>query len=431
LFRKLESGKDRFELFGKEQSFYQDHKAGGGRVPATNLLHDLPSGTNVAHFWHVRDFRDGLCPACCAMGLLRWASFASASKKGPKEQMTASLHGNTPSYTMRSGANLFETLWLNWPVAKPIEGGAPLWEDDTESSGPCVLKVLTWRSRRVLLAAPYVNGDRDFSVGSCCYCDHSTHRLVKSMLFRPGWRRPSKEPWWDDPHLFRIITRDEKGREKRTVPRLAGPDDPLEAHATVWQSVLQGLLQFPYRSGAGVAQFDTVLVGASQELYKDARTQSATIPPLQQTTAQTLLGEKDWLRELTWRTVSARTRDWHKRPKGHAVIDALCSSAAKGYAIRSSLCAASFLAESELEQAFRKLTQGLAAAGLSEAACRAEVLQEWREDAGEILCRDVARIAELTARGSPLRRLEAKDRGTEAVRTAQSRLSFQKEGAKQ
>lgn len=429
--KKLEDKKQHFELFGEKNSFYQDHKAGGKEVAATSLLHDLPSGTNIAHFRHVRDFREGLCPACCAMGLLRWASVASASKKGREAQMTASIHGNTPAYSMRVGENLLETLWLNLPDGNPVEGDAPLWEGATENSPLGILKGFTWQSRRVLLAPPKNSKDRNFSVGNCCYCDDPTDQLVTSILFQPGWERPSKEPWWDDPHLLRVSAKDGKGKERKYVPKWPGPNDPLEGYAAIWRSVLQGLLQRSAGSGAAPNRFDTTLIGTSQELYKHAAVHAVTIPILRRSVAQDLMNELEWLRPVAWKTASGRTRDWHTRPRGHAVIEALCSAAAIGHAIRSSLCAGSFLAEKELEQAFAKLVQALASADQNDGDPAAKPLEEWKEEVGRILCRDVGPVADLTTRGSPLRRREARDGATAAVLNAVRRKLIQGEGAKQ
>jgi hypothetical protein len=426
-FKKLEDKKKYFDLFREKQSFYQDHKAGGGAVPATNLLHDLPSGTNIAHFRHVRDFRDGLCPACCAMGLLRWASVASASKKGRDAQMTASIHGNTPAYSMRAGATLLETLRLNLPDAKPVEGDALRWEGATEESPLGILKCFTWQSRRVLLAPGKYSEGRDFSVGYCCYCGHDTDKLVRKIHFQPGWARPSKDPWWGDPHLLWVSTKVGKRKEKSIIPRWPGPNDPLEDSATIWHSVLQGLLQRP---AGGGAKFDTTLMGSSQELYKHAEVHAANIPILAGSIQQDLMNELEWLGQVTWKTASGRTRDWNKRPKGHVVIDALCSAAAKGHAIQSGLCATSFLSETELGRAFGNLMQGLASAEQDGPDAKVKALEKWRDDVCTLLRRSVEQVTDLTTRGSPLRRREARDRATDAVSRV-LRRPFQKEETRQ
>ena len=426
-FKKLQDNRDYFDLLREKKSFYQNDNAGGGEVAATSLLHDLPSGTNIAHFRHVRDFRDGLCPACCAMGLLRWANFASASKKGRDAQMTAGIHGNTPAYSLRVGATLLDTLRLNLPPGRPVEGDAVRWEGTTEESPLGILKGFTWQSRRVLLAPPKNCEDRSFSVGNCCYCACHTHRLVMKIHFQPGWQRP-KEPW-DDPHLLWVSGTPGRGKE-RNVPKWPGPNDPLEGCATIWHSVLQILLQRSAGTGAAHNRFDNTLIGSSQELYKHAEVLAVTIPLATRSIVQDLMVELEWVGQVAWRANSGRTRDWHKRPKGHAVIDALCSTAAKGHAIRSGFCAASFLSESKLQQAFARLMQRLASAEQGAIDTKAKALEEWRDDVCTLLRKDVEQVADLTTRGSPLRRREAKDRAVDAVLKV-PRIPIQEEGTKQ
>lgn len=415
--KKLDDNEHLFNLLGDEDhsGFYQDHDVRGNAVAATKLLHDLPSATNIAHFRHVQDFHDGLCLACCAMGLLRWPGVAPAMKAGPLEQMTACLNGNTPAYSIRTGANLLETLWLNWPINSPVDGDAPVWQKSEEGSPLGFLKGMTWRSRRILLAPPDEQGKRDISAGRCCYCGEPTDRLVKSILFRPGWQRPSKEPWSDDPQLLRVDVKDNKGRVKKIIPPWPGPNEALEYHAATWRPVLNGLLQYKVGNHTDPTQFHTTLIGASQALYKHAETHVVPMPGLDPDIKRDLLNEWGWLKQLTWKTTAARTADWEKRPKDHEVINTLCSTAAKGHAIRSGLCAVSFLAEKELQKAFEKLTQGLASADLADTNAQAKVLENWKEEVGEILRRNVDQVVEFTTTGSPLRRREARRGVNEAI----------------
>jgi hypothetical protein len=406
----LNNHKQLFDLIGDQSRFYQDHDVGGEEVAVTNLLHDLPSGTNIAHFRHVKDFHDGLCLACCAVGLLRWPGFASASKFGKKEQMAACINGNTPAYSIRTSSNLLETLWLSWPSSSPVNGDAPVWKGADEASPPGFLKNMTWRSRSILLAP------QDIHSGCCCYCSKPTDYLIKEIIFRPGWPRPSKEPWTDDPQLLWVENKDNRGKVKRIIPKWPGPNEALEGHAAIWRSVLQGLLQYPVVNQTVPTQFHTTLVGASQALYKHAETHIVDMPGLDSNITQDLLNELNWLRELSWKTTSARTIDWEKRPKGHVVIDALCSTAGKGQAIRSGLCVFSFLAEKELEEAFERLIQDLASADPADTDSHAQWLGNWTEEVREIIYRNVREVIGFTTTGSPLHRREARHQANEAVR---------------
>jgi hypothetical protein len=111
-----EMPKEEFNLLGPSNAVFQDETAWNETQrradkkkktkqkeaededfrPPTDLLQELPSGTNIAHFRHTRDHRDGVCPACCALGLVRLAAFATSGKHGKKQQKPAGLNGATP-----------------------------------------------------------------------------------------------------------------------------------------------------------------------------------------------------------------------------------------------------------------------------------------------------------------------------------------------
>ncbi len=421
-FKKLydNDNKDCFNLFGKKP-FYQDREADGKAVAVTYLLHDLPSGTNIAHFRHVRDFHEGLCLACCAMGLLRWSCFATAGTAGPGQSMTASVNGNTPSYSIKTGASLFDSLLLNWPGSEPVNNDVPSWKGACERTPLGFLKGMTWQSRRVLLLLPESQINRDHPRGRCCYCGAPTDRLVKEILFRPGWQRSSKEPWADDPQLLRVNIKDSKGREKSIVPSWPAPNDPLEDHAGVWHSILKGLLQRSARQ-TGPTKFHTILVGASQQLYKHVEAYVVTMPILNNSIQKGLIDELEWLRQLTRKTTFAGTMNWNRRPKYHAVIEALSSKAAKGHAIRAGLCAVSFLVEERLEKAFRILIQELRCADQSDTDTQMKAMKKWREEVCRILCGNVEQVVDLTTTGSALRRRQEIRRATEAVLKARQQV---------
>ena len=423
-----EKPKAAFDLLGSKKAFYQDEPAKSGPVAVTNLLHDFPSGSKIAHFRHTRDGRDGMCLPCCALGLVRWPSFASAGTAGAGQSMTASINGNTPTYSIAIGASLLATLLFTWPSVHAVNGDAALWDGSAEQSPLGFLKGMTWQSRRVLLAPPDAEGKRDLSPGRCCHCGEQTDRLVRSILFRPGWKRASRKPWSRDPHLLQITRKDSrsaKGEEKKIIPSWPSPNTPLEDHASVWRSVLEGLLQRSGGSKTGTTEFHTTLLGSSQALYKHVATHAAILPSMGPDVARRLLAELEWLRQATWVTTAARGRKWNDPPRGHRVVGAHCGRGAKGHAIRSGLCARSPLAESELEKAFGKLMRDMAAAGQADRDAAEQAVSTWRDEVNRILREHARQSVMATTSGSLFRRREATKRANEAVAEAIGPIAIQ------
>jgi len=413
-----------FDLLTDKGGFYQDASAEGPKVAVTNLLHDLPSGSKIAHFRHTRDGRDGMCLPCCALGLARWPGVASAGTAGRGQSMTASLNGNAPAYSVHVGANLLCTFLLTWPSPLAVKGDAPVWHGANEQSPLGFLKGMTWRSRCVLLAPPHADGKRDLSPGRCCYCAEPTDRLVRWIRFRPGWARPSKEPWPDDPHLLRVSRKDARSaKEKNIVPSCPNPNEPLEEHAGVWRSLLEGHLRRPAGSDTGTREFHTTLLANSQALYKHAATHTTTLPEMGSGVRRRLLTEMEWLRKLTQGTASAQARNWGDPPRGHFVIGALCAPRAKGHAIRSGLCALSPPAERELESSFFKLMHRLAICDQTDSDVQGQVLGEWRDEALRIIGRHVRQVVDSTTAGSPLRRREAAEMARQMLNQAIEKLA--------
>lgn len=398
----------------------------GSFVASTNLMHDLPSATNIAHFRHIQDERDGMCLPCCALGLIRWSTAAPAGTAGAGQSMTAGINGVTPTYSVPTGASLLATLLLAGPSAHAVQNDAPVWDGADEESPLGFLKGMTWRSRRVLLAPLDAYGKRSLSPGRCCHCGEQTDRLVKSILFRPGWTRPSTAPWADDPHLLRITRKDgksAKAKEKQIVPSWPSPNEPLEDHAGVWRAIMEGLLQRSTGSQTCATEFHTTLLGTSQALYKHVGEHMAVLPGLPSGVAGSLLDELKWLREVTWITIAARGGNWRDPPKGQCIVGALYAPRAKGYALRSGLCARSFPVEHELEQAFQRLMQDLATAGQSD---REEIVRAWRAKACKIVRDYVEPSVDAAMSGSPLLRREARQCADEAILEAVRQIDRRK-----
>jgi CRISPR type I-E-associated protein CasA/Cse1 len=118
-FKKLGDNKDCFNLLGDGKRFYQCNAKSGkqGKLSANYLMQEVPTGTNSWHFRHSTDKRDGLCPACCAAGLLRLPLFATSGGRGKPP----GVNQKPPVYVVPVGSSLAETLRLSWRKVSDTE----------------------------------------------------------------------------------------------------------------------------------------------------------------------------------------------------------------------------------------------------------------------------------------------------------------------
>lgn len=375
--------------------------------PATYLIHELPTATNITHFRHLRDGRDGLCLACCASGLLRWSAYAASGTFGGGDQMPASINGPTPTYAVRLGHNLLETLLLNWCVGPRVDGDLPAWEGAVEGAQFGPLKALTWQPRSVLLAPPNAQGQRDLRPGVCCWCGTEVDRLVRTIIFRPGWRRPAgKRPWSEDPQLVRIkksVTGKRRTKEVQALPSLPARDEPLQAQAATWREVVYGLIQRAASDGRSTRVQNTMM-GANKALYQHATEDDRRIPHAVAKCASALLVELDWLEQISWKLADPRAAkaSWSKPPKGHVIVATVRGPKAKGHAVRSGLSLWSPTTEREFEAAFQRLMDDLPS---EDAAAQCEQrFRQWREEAVGIIERAVRQALSPTLTRAPLAR---------------------------
>jgi len=189
-FSKVEDQKDCFNLLGDGKRFYQDRTASRKRT-VTELLQEIPTGNNFWHFRHSTDEMDGLCPSCCAMGLLRLPLFSVSGLPDLK----AGINGTPPVYVVPYSRTLSNTLRLNW--LKYEELGDPIWIRTNIHTSPNIsvplLTGLTLLSRRVLLHNPSA------PPGSCVGCGSKTEFLIRKCEYQTAGEQ--KNDNWDDPHV--------------------------------------------------------------------------------------------------------------------------------------------------------------------------------------------------------------------------------------
>jgi len=187
---RLDAGKDLFRLFGDGGRFYQDAAALRLR-PATELLHEVPTGHNFWHPRHSEDGSTGLCPACCALGLLRLPLFCESGTPG----MRTGINGPPPVYAMRLGSSLWDTLRGNL-LDVPL--GTPAWERLETCRAPDrdvpLLAGLTAPARLVWLHEPCG------PPGACAGCGAREPALVRQCGFQPAGTLKSDR--WRDPHVL-------------------------------------------------------------------------------------------------------------------------------------------------------------------------------------------------------------------------------------
>jgi len=187
-FAKLDDNRDCFNLLGEGKRFYQDRDARRSRA-ATDLVQEIPTGNNFWHFRHSIDQEDGLCLACCAMGLLRLPLFSVSGLPDLK----SGINGTPPVYVVPWGRSLLQTLQANWVTYTNL--GEPAWVHPEVRLTPAqevpLLTGLTLLSRRVWL--------HDLGQpGPCVGCGAKTV-LIRTCEFQSAGAQ--KNDRWNDPHV--------------------------------------------------------------------------------------------------------------------------------------------------------------------------------------------------------------------------------------
>ncbi|MGA8571610.1 MAG: type I-E CRISPR-associated protein Cse1/CasA [Desulfobaccales bacterium] len=194
-FKKLHDNKNCFNLLGDRKRFYQDRAASRTRA-VTDLMQEIPTGKNFWHFRHSTDKKNGLCPACCAMGLLRLPIFSVSGLSGPGEpNLMAAINGVPPVYVVPWGKSLFNTLLANWATCANI--GEPSWFQpgisQIQNEDVPLLTGLTLLSRRVWLHNPVKEP------ATCISCGDKTTIILVCEFQTAGKQENDK---WNDPHVI-------------------------------------------------------------------------------------------------------------------------------------------------------------------------------------------------------------------------------------
>ncbi len=238
-FTKLDANRECFNLLGGGKRFYQYRQVGDKPLTVNYLVHEIPAGTNYWHFRHATDAISGLCPACCALGLLRLPAFSTQGGQGK----SPGINDKPPIYVVPSGETLAETLFLSWRPVKNL--GSPAWEKpdlQLPKNGEIpLLTGLTWLPRRVWLGEPQE------PLARCISCGKQDHLILSSVFAGRGSNKIKGQ--WRDPQV--VYLQNMEGDSLHSVPpfkKAAYKVDPykvIDDWACQWAGTMSELLQNP------------------------------------------------------------------------------------------------------------------------------------------------------------------------------------------
>jgi len=263
-FWKLDDNQDCFNLLGDGRRFYQYRKSADKSITANYLIHEVPTGTNKWHFRHSTEGVEGLCPACCAMGLVRLPSFATSGGRGKPP----GVNWKPPIYVIPVGASLAETLRLSWRRASDL--GTPAWEKPDlqlpKTGQVPLLTGLTWLPRRVWLSNP------EEPETTCISCGCSKRLIRRSVFGTIGSTK--KRGVWRDPHVLYATS------SKGEVTSLHASDalGTSDSAAGQWARITAGMLQSNVvgndRTSVWIVGFSTV----QNDKYLEAMERTVSFP---------------------------------------------------------------------------------------------------------------------------------------------------------
>lgn len=203
---KLDKDKDKFELLGPDTRFLQASKKATNPRPIADLFHEVPGRDSTWHFCHFMDNSekgkgagDGICPACAAVGLVRLAPTLTGKGRGK----FPGINGDPPVYFEQASDSLLHALDAICPTQLP-DGDRPAWDKPVEKGASSVgpMEGFTWSSRQFRLS--YKNEETE---RICAVCGNPTKQFIRLLLEenttygRAGLSRCSPDKW-RDPQVF-------------------------------------------------------------------------------------------------------------------------------------------------------------------------------------------------------------------------------------
>ncbi|MGC8879965.1 MAG: type I-E CRISPR-associated protein Cse1/CasA [Anaerolineae bacterium] len=237
----------RFDLFSPTAPFLQSAdlplqpRKGDKIKTVAYLAPELPTGSEVIHFYHGSDDAYVFCPVCVAGCLCALPPFATAGGQG----IRPSINGVPPIYVLPEGRTLFESLVYSLvlpnyqPTARSRTQDLAWWEREPtiqksrEVSEVGYLHSLTFPARQVRLHPERLDA-------LCSRCGNPIRWGVRTMIYEMGEYRPQDAPVWFDPFAAYILPQKTKS-DSRPRPIRPQPNHALwREYASLFLTHTQG-----------------------------------------------------------------------------------------------------------------------------------------------------------------------------------------------
>jgi CRISPR system Cascade subunit CasA len=237
----------RFDLFSEKEPFMQSVDLPPIPPPkekdikfVARFLHELPTGSDIVHYYHGLEDDRAFCPKCAAKGLITLPAFAKRDGRG---------YGSSPAgfgaiFILPDGSSLFENLLLsliipaNQPSARDKKQDLPWWEHPAKIEKEKklykmgYLQSLTLPLRRVRLHPASLEK-------SCTRCGEMTARGVRTIGWEAG-ERYDGDAVWTDPFVAYTEPKT-KSKDKPTQPTAV----VLTKNKAVWREYASLFLRIP------------------------------------------------------------------------------------------------------------------------------------------------------------------------------------------